>query len=104
MPRGGPAMSENIQNKNTCAGPECDRKVRAYGLCPSHYQQKRRQGPDGLIPIGSYVRRAKGCDFPKCGRKHHAKGLCWQHYKAQGAGRELKPIKADQVNDNETGE
>ncbi|MFJ3595600.1 hypothetical protein ACIPRU_03610 [Streptomyces sp. NPDC090126] len=85
-------MSENAK---TCTGPECERRVRANGLCATHAQQKLR-GRD-LIPIGSYIRPAKeGCEFPECGRKHYAHGLCFQHYKQKRAGNDLKPIKADQ--------
>lgn len=89
------------ENEKQCTGPQCDRKVRANGLCDTHLAQSYRHGADNLIPIGSYKRPAKeGCDFPECGRKHYGHGLCFQHYKAKRAGRELKPIKADQKNEN----
>ena len=31
-----------MSETNTCSGPQCDRDVRAKGLCNGHYEQKRK--------------------------------------------------------------
>lgn len=60
--------------KTTCRGPECDREVKARGLCAAHYSQWKRGSH--LKPIR--VKRA-GCGHPGCDRPFHAKGYCATH-------------------------
>lgn len=85
-------VNENTEKK-TCNGPECDRPVRANGLCGTHNKQRRTRGPDNLIPIGSYVRPAReGCEFEGCDRKHYGLGYCQQHHRQKWRSQKLRPI------------
>lgn len=44
-----------MSDKNSCAGPQCDRDVMAKALCASHYQQQRKgRTLTALRPIRKY--------------------------------------------------
>lgn len=83
-----------MEEKKTCAGPECDRAVRSNGLCASHQAQAYKRGEGNLIPIGAHARPAReGCEFEGCNRKHYGLGLCQQHHRQKWKGwEELRPI------------
>jgi hypothetical protein len=61
----------------SCSVPGCARKVRARGLCDSHYQRHRR-GQTVTTPLRSYG--ITGCSTDGCAREHAAGGLCYYHW------------------------
>lgn len=61
-----------------CSVAGCDRKVRARGLCDSHYQRQRRGRPVEA-PLRDYG--AQGCAVPGCGGRHTAGGYCHHHWR-----------------------
>lgn len=71
-----------------CAFDDCGRKVKARGLCRSHYEMQRTGQP--LRPIAT---EKTDCDFPGCPRSHAAKGYCTGHYQQIRFGIPLKPLK-----------
>lgn len=62
---------------NGCSVASCGRKVRAQGLCDSHYQRQRRGRPVDA-PLRSYG--GTGCSVAGCERRHTAGGLCGSHW------------------------
>ena len=69
-----------IPSTNTCSVSGCGRKVRARGLCDSHYQRQRR-GQPVAVPLRAYG--AAGCSMPGCDRRHAAGGLCHHHWRQE---------------------
>ena len=61
-----------------CSTADCGRKVRARGLCDSHYQRHRR-GLPVAVPLRSYG--TKDCSVTGCARRHVAGGLCDYHWR-----------------------
>jgi hypothetical protein len=66
----------------TCSEPACERPTTGggRGLCPNHYQQRRRWGtlPPKTVRGPDMPCAAPGCE-EKTGR-HGAQGLCPKHY------------------------
>lgn len=78
-------------NKLNCSFDPCDNKVRAKGLCATHYYQQRR-GVE-LFPTGPYkVKVTKICSFVGCGRQKNTQGLCHRHWQQKFKGEELTDL------------
>ena len=73
----------------TCSRPGCPRRIKASGLCSTHYE-RRRKGDTRLdirpTERGIHTR----CTVPECHRSVSAKGLCRSHYEQARHGRPLK--------------
>jgi hypothetical protein len=61
--------------KGTCREPDCDRQVRARGLCNKHYQRWR------MADL-----RDRECALPDCRRGMHSRQMCKPHYDRWLAG------------------
>lgn len=65
---------------SVCDKPDCDKPVRARGLCNTHYQYDRRHNTLPPLPpkaIGS------ACSVPECEQtvtRESGRGLCGMHY------------------------
>lgn len=60
-------IAERIPEGAVCSIGECDRPVKARGMCGSHYSRKRRE----WMP---------NCVYPGCDRPSHLRGYCGAHY------------------------
>ena len=70
---GGRSYTRSLMT-GTCAEPSCTRRVKARGLCETHYERQRTAG--------------RPCSHPGCARPIRAKGLCKTHYdRARNADR-----------------
>ena len=74
-----------------CSFEGCERKMKARGLCNTHYEQQRRGLP--LQPIVTVSNAGKVCSFPRCGRRVTARGLCTGHYWQSKNRAVLKPLR-----------
>lgn len=75
----------------TCRVEDCERTVRASGLCGAHYERVRQHGnPLAHVPIRPFQATPR-CSTEGCPRKSVAKGLCGAHYQRQYKGNELDP-------------
>jgi hypothetical protein len=72
-----------------CSFKGCSRKVRAKGLCKTHYENQK--AGKTLKPIGKRVQQ-KHCSFPECDRPHFSKGYCKSHDQQRRRGIELKAL------------
>lgn len=65
----------------TCRIPECDRRIRARGLCGAHYERDRSGRPLDP-PVRHRASRVPDfCTVDECDRPHAARGYCSNHYK-----------------------
>lgn len=74
----------------TCSIEDCDRKLRARGLCVSHYNSARLAGEFETTPR---TPTRYNCSFEGCEKKHLANGLCAAHHSQRRAGTELRPAR-----------
>lgn len=58
-----------------CQVVDCPKKIRARGLCETHYSRKLTLGTTDLP-----ARLDKRCSVGGCDRSHSARGLCGLHY------------------------
>ena len=63
----------------TCAAADCDRPVKARGLCNAHY--KRWRLTVGSDEVHRHVRTDGTCSVDGCDRPHEARGFCELHYR-----------------------
>lgn len=77
-----------------CEIPNCERRVKAYGLCQAHYLRKQLHGSVmSEIPIGM-LGAPKGCMVNGCNRRNKGFGLCEAHLRRQRRyGNPLPDIK-----------
>jgi len=79
-----------------CETDECDREVKARGLCHRHYEAARRTNQ---IETRPWRRGTPQCSAPGCERPNEARGLCKNHYRQEvtrlhRAANPLPPTKA----------
>lgn len=77
----------------TCSGRDCNRPVKAHGVCQAHYLRLRR-GASIDEPIQKQEKQT--CTFPDCGRPNRSHGLCAGHSWQRKEGRELTPLRERQ--------
>lgn len=58
----------DVESTRICPEPQCDRPIRARGLCATHYQALRRSTQDG------------SCGVPECPGGDFTRGYCAKHY------------------------
>lgn len=82
--------------KRICSIPGCTKKVHCRGLCPMHYQRRRKTGDvGGAEPLTS--KQEGPCSVDGCDRASRTKGLCEMHYsrwKSYGDPGEAEPRRA----------
>lgn len=71
----------------TCSFSICDKKLKAKGLCSTHYKQQLRGENLYLLP------RIKLCSMPNCGEKVKALGFCSMHHARKRFGRPMDAPK-----------
>lgn len=83
-----------------CAVLNCNRVVRAKGLCMAHHKRLQKyKDVRADVPIKETVRSKKakhGCSVEGCDRPHYGKGLCAPHawrLKKHGSVRSDLPLK-----------
>lgn len=82
-----------VLRRAQCSVADCDRVVKARGLCRQHWGEMRRGEP--LSPGGRINKRPPDrCTFPDCDRPPpYAKGLCSGHYAQLSKGQTLRPLR-----------
>lgn len=60
-----------------CKFPECTNKVKAAGLCNTHYKQKLKYGKPGSTLTHN---KGKMCKVDGCKKDAVSKGMCRNHY------------------------
>ena len=76
-----------------CAFDGCDRKHKAKGLCPGHWQQQRRGEELRPLQQRGRVRCEAGDGLGwSCIKPHYGNGLCNGHWKQCSRGLPLMPI------------
>jgi 5-methylcytosine-specific restriction endonuclease McrA len=63
--------------KGTCSVADCERDVRARGLCANHYQEKRRNGE---IEVSKKEKQPETCRVEGCTNKARAYQMCIKHF------------------------
>lgn len=71
-----PGGKSSVHEK--CSAENCDKYARTMGMCPRHYQQKRRHGR--LTPELEYQIRGENCAAKGCEELPVARGHCGRHY------------------------
>ena len=80
----------------TCSGPDCSRRVRADGLCDTHYRQARKGSPLTPIPVRkpyNFKAEPGACIGPNCNRPVRFAAVCDSHYRQLKAGKDLTEIR-----------
>jgi len=72
----------NVKEIRLCSFPQCEREVRALGLCTAHYKQRRRGvALKPIQPTPWRKTREDPCVFEGCSRQPTgAHGFCKNHY------------------------
>lgn len=74
--RGGVLTMSNV----TCRVDDCDARVKARGLCPTHYSRWRRNGTLEISRKSPAKRPTPTCEVDACDQPAEARGWCHLHY------------------------
>lgn len=64
---------------NTCQATDCDRPIKARGLCTAHYERFKK-GRDVNAPMRKRKETLTPCSVPGCDSHSFARQLCQMHY------------------------